>query len=131
MKANFKNKKRTWVQLTDGSIISTNYLFEKAYTKLDLDIKAHKLWRFNANNVTSFVSGLFAALPRQNDAEFVCRFAKWWVREPKRTKLDKQINPDFSRPVQTCLGRQILLICFPFFSVNLCIAFFSTRVIVA
>ena len=52
MKANFKNKKRTWVQLTDGSVISTNYLLEKAYTKLDLDIKAHKLWRFNANNVT-------------------------------------------------------------------------------
>ena len=52
MKVNFKNKKRTWVQLTDGSVISTNYLLEKAYTKLDLDIKAHKLWRFNANNVT-------------------------------------------------------------------------------
>jgi|TARA_B100001758_G_C18297626_1_gene550533 ribosomal protein L31 len=52
MKVNFKNKKRTWVQLTDGSAISTNYLFEKAYTKLDLDIKAHKLWRFNVNNVT-------------------------------------------------------------------------------
>ena len=52
MKVNFKNKKRTWVQLTDGSVISTNYLLEKAYTKLDLDIKAHKLWRFNVNNVT-------------------------------------------------------------------------------
>ena len=52
MKVNFKNKKRTWVQLTDGSVISANYLLEKAYTKLDLDIKAHKLWRFNANNVT-------------------------------------------------------------------------------
>ena len=52
MKVNFKNKKRAWVQLTDGSVISTNYLLEKAYTKLDLDIKAHKLWRFNANNVT-------------------------------------------------------------------------------
>jgi len=45
MKSKFKKKNKTWIQLTDGSIISTKYLFGESYNKLDVDIKAHKLWR--------------------------------------------------------------------------------------
>jgi len=47
MKTKFKTENKTWIQLTDGSIISTKYLFEKSYNKLDVDVKAHKLWRLN------------------------------------------------------------------------------------
>jgi ribosomal protein L31 len=46
MKTNFKTVNKTWIQLTDGSVISTKYLFEKRYNKLDIDVKAHKSWRF-------------------------------------------------------------------------------------
>jgi hypothetical protein len=47
MKTKFKTENKTWIQLTDGSIILTNYLFEKSYNKLDVDAKAHKLWRLD------------------------------------------------------------------------------------
>lgn len=56
MKANFKNTRKTWVQLTDGSVISVNYLLEKIYNKLDVDIKSHKLWRFEAKNLSEMSS---------------------------------------------------------------------------
>jgi len=64
MKTKFKTGNKTWIQLTDGSIILTNYLFEKSYNKLDVDAKAHKLWRldtkfnselnFSDKRITSF-----------------------------------------------------------------------------
>jgi len=47
MKLRFKTKNKTWIQLTDGSIISTKYLFKKSHNKLDIDIKVHKLWRLD------------------------------------------------------------------------------------
>ena len=47
MKKTFKNSKKIWIQLTDGSVISTKYLVEKSYNKLDIDLKAHRLWRFD------------------------------------------------------------------------------------
>jgi len=47
MKLKFKTKNKTWIQLTDGSIILVKYLFEESYNKLDVDIKAHKLWRLD------------------------------------------------------------------------------------
>jgi|TARA_B110000967_G_C18765410_1_gene500122 ribosomal protein L31 len=56
MKKNFKNFKKTWIQLTDGSVISMNYLLDKSYMKLDIDSKSHKLWRFNSKNVSELSS---------------------------------------------------------------------------
>lgn len=50
MKKIFKNSKKIWIQLTDGSVISTKYLVEKSYNKLDIDLKAHRLWRFDSRN---------------------------------------------------------------------------------
>lgn len=51
MKKKFKNFRKTWIQLTDGSIISMSYLLDKSYIKLDIDSRSHKLWRFNSKNV--------------------------------------------------------------------------------
>ena len=56
MKAILKNKKKTWIQLTDGSVISVNYLLEKSYNRLDVDIKSHKLWRFEVKNISEISS---------------------------------------------------------------------------
>jgi hypothetical protein len=50
MKINFKIARKTWLQLTDGSVISSQYLFEKSCNKLDVDAKANKLWRFDLKN---------------------------------------------------------------------------------
>jgi ribosomal protein L31 len=50
MKINFRNNKKTWVQLTDGSVIHVKFLLEKSYNKLDIDIKSHKLWRFDSKS---------------------------------------------------------------------------------
>lgn len=51
MKKNFKHFTKSWIQLTDGSIISMSYLLDKSYMKLDIDSKSHKLWRFNSKSV--------------------------------------------------------------------------------
>jgi ribosomal protein L31 len=51
MKKIYKKFKKTWVQLTDGSVISVHYLLDTSYMKLDSDSKSHKLWRFDSKNV--------------------------------------------------------------------------------
>lgn len=47
MRTNFKTAGKTWLQFTDGSAISSQYLFEKSHNKLDVDAKSNKLWRFD------------------------------------------------------------------------------------
>jgi ribosomal protein L31 len=56
MKISFKNNKKTWIQLTDGSAIKSDYLLEKPHTRLDIDSKAHKLWRFALKNISELSS---------------------------------------------------------------------------
>ena len=56
MKINFRNNKKRWLQLTDGSAVSVTFLLEKLYNKLDIDIKAHKLWRFDTKNTSEISS---------------------------------------------------------------------------
>ena len=41
MKISFRNSKKTWIQLTDGSAIGSNYLLEKVHNRLDIDLKSH------------------------------------------------------------------------------------------
>jgi|GEM_PF-3009421 len=50
IKVNFKIAKKTWLQFTDGSVIASQYLFEKSFNKLDVDAKSNKLWRFDLKN---------------------------------------------------------------------------------
>jgi ribosomal protein L31 len=70
MKEIFRNSKKTWIQLTDGSVISTKYLFEKSYNKLDIDIKAHRLWRFDSKNTSEL------SITDKRILKFNKRFAK-------------------------------------------------------
>ena len=56
MKISFKNLKKNWIQLTDGSVISSNYLSDKFYNRLDIDVKSHKLWRFESKNLSEISS---------------------------------------------------------------------------
>jgi len=56
MKISFKNLKKNWIQLTDGSVISSNYLSDKFYNRLDIDVKSHKLWRFETKNLSEISS---------------------------------------------------------------------------
>jgi ribosomal protein L31 len=56
MKISFKNLKKTWIQLTDGSVIFSNYISEKSYNRLDIDVKSHKLWRFESKNLSEVTS---------------------------------------------------------------------------
>ena len=48
MCANFLKQRKSVIQLTDGSIITTTYLLENAYTNLSIDSRSHKLWRFDS-----------------------------------------------------------------------------------
>lgn len=56
MKISFKNNNKTWIQLTDGSAIKSDYLLEKSHNRLDIDLKTHKLWRFAAKNIVELSS---------------------------------------------------------------------------
>ena len=56
MKISFKNLKKTLIQLTDGSVIFSNYISEKSYNRLDIDVKSHKLWRFESKNLSEVTS---------------------------------------------------------------------------
>ena len=56
MKISFRNSKKTWIQLTDGSAVGSNYLLEKVHNRLDIDLKSHKLWRFASKNVSELSS---------------------------------------------------------------------------
>ena len=57
MRVNFIKQNKSIIQLTDGSVITTTYLLENAYTKLSIDSKSHKLWRFDStNNVLELTS---------------------------------------------------------------------------
>ena len=54
---NFIKQNKSIIQLTDGSVITTTYLLENAYTKLSIDSRSHKLWRFDlTNNVLELTS---------------------------------------------------------------------------
>ncbi len=48
MKTSFKNHKKVWLQLTDGSAMLTDFLYEKSYEKLTIDVRSHKSWRFSS-----------------------------------------------------------------------------------
>lgn len=54
MKISFKNRTKTWIQLTDGSVIISDYLFEKTLNRLDIDSKTHKLWRSASKSLSEF-----------------------------------------------------------------------------
>ena len=57
MRVNFIKQNKSIIQLTDGSVITTTYLLENAYTKLSIDSRSHKLWRFDStNNVLELTS---------------------------------------------------------------------------
>jgi ribosomal protein L31 len=56
MKISFKNNNKTWIQLTDGSAIKSDYLLEKSHNRLDIDSKTHKLWRFASKNIAELSS---------------------------------------------------------------------------
>ena len=53
MKVSFRSLKKGCFQLTDGSVIFLSYLFEKDHNKLDIDLRSHRLWRFNSKEVRS------------------------------------------------------------------------------
>lgn len=50
MFVNFIKYNKALIQLTDGSVIKSSYLFESPYTKLSVDSRSHKLWRFDLSN---------------------------------------------------------------------------------
>jgi hypothetical protein len=50
MRVNFIKQSKSIIQLTDGSVITTTYLLENVYTKLSIDSRSHKLWRFDSTN---------------------------------------------------------------------------------
>jgi ribosomal protein L31 len=52
---NFIKQSKSVIQLTDGSVITTTYLLENAYSRLSIDSRSHKLWRVDS---TKNVSGL-------------------------------------------------------------------------
>jgi hypothetical protein len=57
MCVNFFKQRKSVIQLTDGSIVTTTYLLENAYTKLSIDWRSHKLWRFDSTkNVLELTS---------------------------------------------------------------------------
>ena len=57
MRVNFIKQNKSIIQLTDGSVITTTYLLENAYTKLSIDSRSHKHWRFDlTNNVLELTS---------------------------------------------------------------------------
>jgi ribosomal protein L31 len=57
MCVNFIKQSKSIIQLTDGSVITTTYLLENVYTKLSIDSRSHKLWRFDlTKNVLELTS---------------------------------------------------------------------------
>jgi ribosomal protein L31 len=48
MCANFIKQSKSVIQLTDGSVITTTYLLENAYSRLSIDSRSHKLWRVDS-----------------------------------------------------------------------------------
>jgi ribosomal protein L31 len=55
MCANFIKQSKSVIQLTDGSVITTTYLLENAYSRLSIDSRSHTLWRVD---LTKNVLGL-------------------------------------------------------------------------
>jgi hypothetical protein len=57
MCVNFFKQRKSVIQLTDGSIVTTTYLLENPYTKLSIDSRSHKLGRFDSTkNVLELTS---------------------------------------------------------------------------